>query len=1033
MSKLSKSFIAVVFLVSGSFIFINAVKAQEISDLLNLLQIPGRIEGTGIHFEITDSEYLNLILESSEETKLRIESIPEMITMMIEPISSTVSTQITISGLASSTTYYKYQDDYHNLTEFTTDENGGYTYIQDLSKSHFIFIQPRASTKFIKDDATGGDCYLIGTWDTVAKTCTLTTDFNETIQIDSDGVTLDGNGRIIIGTGTGSGIFLSGRNNITIKNLDISKFTYGVFLWASNNNSITNNFSHNNYNDGIRIDDSWSNNIKDNTISYNYFGIAIWGFLNNIINNNIISNGSRGIWIGGEISPAFNLISSNIISNSSFGIQMTGANSDTISNNTFSNYSMAVYSEAGARNNKVFNNNFMGGWIDVYLQPGNIYNLPLPIGGNYWSKFAASCIDINNDNICDSPYFFLNGQDNFPWKIQNGWSINHPPVFSNPNQYKSDGITLISENATTTENIVIFKAILNDPDNDQAKLQVELKEFNQPFNEQDLLESEFVSPGSEDVVSRQSLVDGSYKWRARAMDDKSATSEWQEFGTSGNIDFEVKLVPLYTQVYSPYPSYALTDEWSVLPYADGRGNLGPVKERCGLNIAQCGCAITSMVMLGRYYNIDTGIDNSSVDPLNINSWLTDNNGYTEYGKLYWGKAIEYLGYIDKTTSKKMVRFDFNPETDYNVTSISPQINDFLNSAKPIVAYSKVFGHYFVIDGKLTSTNTLKDPKWYNTRKLNQPQNLTEYIQGYGNHFDTANLFTYLEQPKPIAASMHIYLASPAELLITDPLGRKLGKDPVTGIIYDEIPDSIYTKESPIISSDTPLNPEDIHESKVVYISSPIDGEYDIKVIGIEAGIYTLGILAYDQNANSKDITQTGNIITNAIQEFDLNYSLETVQQTQLSRIVDIDIKPRSDPNSINCQNLKDIIPVAILTTPIFDAITVDADTVRFGLNTAQEIHKDKNGKAKRHLEDVDKDGDLDLVFHFRFGDTGIQCSDTKAVLTGKTLEGFDIIGSDSIRTAPGNNKQGLIEKLFETLSFLRASLYNALTGLLKSL
>lgn len=50
------------------------------------------------------------------------------------------------------------------------------------------------------------------------------------------------------------------------------------------------------------------------------------------------------------------------------------------------------------------------------------------------------------------------------------------------------------------------------------------------------------------------------------------------------------------------------------------------------------------------------------------------------------------------------------------------------------------------------------------------------------------------------------------------------------------------------------------------------------------------------------------------------------------------------------------------------------------------------------LEDVDGYGDLDLVLHFRTQETGIVCGATTASLTGETLEGDPIHGSDSIRT-----------------------------------
>lgn len=105
--------------------------------------------------------------------------------------------------------------------------------------------------------------------------------------------------------------------------------------------------------------------------------------------------------------------------------------------------------------------------------------------------------------------------------------------------------------------------------------------------------------------------------------------------------------------------------------------------------------------------------------------------------------------------------------------------------------------------------------------------------------------------------------------------------------------------------------------------------------------------------------------------------------------VSIDIKPGSDPNSINPRS-KGVIPVAILTTETFDASTVDPTTVQFGPNGAAPVHA--------ALEDVDGDTDLDLILHFRTQETGIACGDTEAVLTGETTGGQAIQGSDSVNT-----------------------------------
>jgi hypothetical protein len=109
--------------------------------------------------------------------------------------------------------------------------------------------------------------------------------------------------------------------------------------------------------------------------------------------------------------------------------------------------------------------------------------------------------------------------------------------------------------------------------------------------------------------------------------------------------------------------------------------------------------------------------------------------------------------------------------------------------------------------------------------------------------------------------------------------------------------------------------------------------------------------------------------------------------------VDIDINPGSDaPNPVNTGS-KGLISVAILTTPEFDATQVDDATLAFGPSGAVIAHQ------QGHIEDVDGDGEDDLVVHFRTQDTGIECGDTEATLTGATLiDGIPISGTDSIHT-----------------------------------
>ncbi len=121
------------------------------------------------------------------------------------------------------------------------------------------------------------------------------------------------------------------------------------------------------------------------------------------------------------------------------------------------------------------------------------------------------------------------------------------------------------------------------------------------------------------------------------------------------------------------------------------------------------------------------------------------------------------------------------------------------------------------------------------------------------------------------------------------------------------------------------------------------------------------------------------------------FDMSTVSQLPVS--VAIDIKPQNDPNSINPMSGQNI-PVAVLTTETFDATQVDPLTVAFGPNGAAESH------GRSHIEDIDEDGDADLVLHFRAAETGLQCDDTEATLTGETFDGQAIVGTDAISTVP---------------------------------
>lgn len=150
----------------------------------------------------------------------------------------------------------------------------------------------------------------------------------------------------------------------------------------------------------------------------------------------------------------------------------------------------------------------------------------------------------------------------------------------------------------------------------------------------------------------------------------------------------------------------------------------------------------------------------------------------------------------------------------------------------------------------------------------------------------------------------------------------------------------------------------------------------------ESGVWTLAFVDLRDQVGNRALIRTPEL---QISGFPIELTVRQELQIQ------IDIKPGGFPNSVNPKS-KGVIPVAILTTSAFDASTVDLATVRFGASGTEAV------AAHSALEDVDGDGDLDLILHFNTQETGIVCGNTSASLTGKTFGGQPIKGSDSINT-----------------------------------
>jgi hypothetical protein len=118
--------------------------------------------------------------------------------------------------------------------------------------------------------------------------------------------------------------------------------------------------------------------------------------------------------------------------------------------------------------------------------------------------------------------------------------------------------------------------------------------------------------------------------------------------------------------------------------------------------------------------------------------------------------------------------------------------------------------------------------------------------------------------------------------------------------------------------------------------------------------------------------------------------------------VDVDIKPGSDPNSINL-HAKGVVPVAILGSDSLDVDDVDVSSLTFAGSTPRPRG---NGTVGAY-EDVNGDMYTDLVVHFYTqGITDLPVGSMTATVEGKLANGALIYGEDFVRLVPMGNAYG---------------------------
>jgi PKD repeat protein len=114
-----------------------------------------------------------------------------------------------------------------------------------------------------------------------------------------------------------------------------------------------------------------------------------------------------------------------------------------------------------------------------------------------------------------------------------------------------------------------------------------------------------------------------------------------------------------------------------------------------------------------------------------------------------------------------------------------------------------------------------------------------------------------------------------------------------------------------------------------------------------------------------------------------------------------DVKPGSPDNPIALDGKGGQLPVALLSVPGFDATQVDPASVRIGLTG---VAARNDGALMAASEDVDGDGDLDLLLHFERAQLqangDLSASTTQLTLLGDLRDGRQFRAVDGVRVLP---------------------------------